>query len=158
MSADNRTYGISRTSGVFISLAAILFAAALMLPLALKLAPSAMDDAIGVLIASLIIPAIALFRPLQEFAVLPDGLGFSTVFSKRIYKVLWTDVMDLRLKRDVFGIMNLEFKQRNKRLYKKIPLKIIPERRELLQQILLHFPSDHHKRILLESIIRSYTS
>jgi len=156
MGTGNKTYGISRASGVFISLAAILFAAALMLPVAIKLVPSAMDEVMGVLIASLIIPVVALFRPLQEFSVLPDGLGFSTVFSKQIYKVLWSDVTDVRLKRDVFGIMNMEFGQRNKRLYKKVPLRIIPERREFLEQLLISFPPDHPKRILLESIVRSY--
>lgn len=157
MDTGGETFGISRTAGVAISLAAISFSAVLMLIAAYALLPSAMDDAIAVVLASLIIPAVALFRPLQEFVVLPDALGFRTIFSRRIYKVLWTDVTDVRMRRDVFGVMNMEFKQKDKRMYKKVPLTIIPERREFLQQLLVSFPSDHPKRILLDNIISSYS-
>lgn len=156
MDTSGKTYGISRTAGVVISLAAISFSAVLMLVVVSAVLPSAMDDAVAVLLVSLMIPVIAVFRPLQEFVVLPDGLGFSTIFSKRIYKVLWTDVTDVRLRRDVFGVMNMEFKQRNKRIYKKVPLTVIPKRREFLQQLLKSFPSDHPKRILLNNIVSSY--
>jgi hypothetical protein len=154
MDKNDNKFGISRSSGVIISLAAIAFAALLVLAVATVL-PSVRDDVIGVLIASAIIPVIALFKPLQEFIVLPDGLGFSNIFSKRVYKVLWMDVTDVRLKRDVFGITNLEF-QKKGGMYKKVPLSVIPDSGELLRQLLESFPPDHAKRVLLEHIISSY--
>jgi len=155
MGTKGGTYGISRSSGVVISLAAISLVTLLALGLA-TMWPSLMSDAIAVLIASVIIPVIALFKPLQEFTVMPDGLGFSTIFSKRVYKLTWTDVTDVRLKRDVFGITNLELRRNDKKIYKKVPLSIIPEHRELLRELLESVPSTHPTRGVLEHLVRSY--
>lgn len=150
------TYGISRASGVLISLVAVSITALLVLALVFTVLPSAKDDAIGVLVASVLIPLMALFRPLQEFTVLPDGLEFRTIFSKHGSKLHWTDVTDVRLKRDALGVTNLEFRKKDQRIYKKVPLSIIPEYRELLRQLLESFPLDHHRRGLLEHVINSY--
>lgn len=156
MDRKGNTYGISKTSGVIISLGAISLTALLVLAIVFTTLPGARNDAIGVLIASMIIPLIALFRPLQEFTILPDGLEFRTIVSKRASRLHWTDVTDLRLRRDVLGITNLEFRKKGARIYKKVPLSIIPERRELLRQLLESFPSDHRHRSLLEHAIHSY--
>ncbi len=107
------------------------------------------------LVASLIIPVIAVFRPLQEFVVLPDGLGFGTVFSKRVYEVAWADVTDVRLRRR-FGIANMEVGEAGKRLYKKVPLSVVPERQAFLRELLRRFPADHPRRASLETAIDSY--
>ena len=161
MSADgmdkiNNEYGISRTSGVLISLAAIIIAGLLMLGLAYALLPSALDDVIGVFIASLIIPIVAAFKPLQTFVLFPEGLGLKSVFSKRQYKVLWADVTDVRLKQDIFGVTNLEFGRKNRVLYKKVPLTIMPKRREFLIELMKLFPADHPQRTVLELIVQPY--
>lgn len=105
---------------------------------------------IGVLTAAIIIPVIALFKPLQEVTVFTDGLGFSTIFSNRMSRLHWTDVTDVRLRRDVLGVTNLEFKKNDRKIYQKIPLSVIPERRELLRHVLESFPSDHPKRGVVE--------
>jgi hypothetical protein len=94
MELNNSEYSISRTSGVLISLASITVTTPLILGLAYTLLPSALDDVIGVLIASILIPIIALFKPLQTFVLFPEGLGFDSIFSRQLYRVLWTDVTD----------------------------------------------------------------
>lgn len=152
---DNR-YGISRTSGVLISCAAIAISTPFILGLTYLVLPSALDDAVGVLIASLLIPVIAAFRPLQTFVILPDGLGFDSIFSRRLYKVQWTDVTDVRLKRSIFGFTNLELKQKNSVLHRKVPLTIMPKRKEFLLELIETFPPDHAQRTLLDHIVQSY--
>lgn len=156
MDRKGNTYGISRTSGVVTSLVAISLTALLLLAAVFTVLPWAKRDAIAVLIASMVIPLIALFRPLQEFTVLPDGLEFRTVFGKRAFTLHWTEVVDLRLRRDVLGITNLEFRKKGQRIYKKVPLSIIPESKEMLRRLLESFPSDHRHRGLLEHVIHSY--
>lgn len=75
----------------------------------------------------------------------------------RVSRLLWTDVTDVRLRRDVLGVTNLEFQKSDQKIYRKIPLSVIPEDRELLRRVLESFPSDHPQRGVLEHVIESYS-
>jgi hypothetical protein len=154
---NGRSYGISKMSGVVASLAAIVLVAVPLLAAVFTVFPSGKEAAVGVLTAAIIIPIIALFKPLQEVTVFTDGLGFSTAFSNRVNRLRWTDVTDVRLRRDVLGVTNLEFQKNDQKIYRKIPLSVIPERRELLRSVLESFPSLHPKRGALEQVIESYS-
>ncbi len=156
MDRSSMTYGISRTSGGLASLVGIVIAAMVMVPLAYLLLPSTVDDVVRVLEVSLIIPVIALFKPLQKFVFLPGALGFGSIFGRKLYAVPWADVTDVRLRQDVFGVTTLEFKQKDRRIYRKVPLTIMPRHREFLLEIMKAFPENHPKRSLLENIIRPY--
>ena len=50
---------------------------------------------VAVLIASLLIPIAALFRPLQSFVFVPGGLEFSNLFTRKAYRLHWADVTDV---------------------------------------------------------------
>jgi hypothetical protein len=155
MDEIGQSYGISKLSGVVASVAAISLAAVPLLA-AVYLFPSVEDEVIGVLVAAMIIPVIALFKPLQEVTVFTDGLGFSTIFSNHVSRLQWADVTDVRLRRDALGVTNLEFKKNDQKIYRKIPLSVIPNRRKLLRHVLESFPSDHPERSVLEHVIESY--
>lgn len=153
---NGRSYGTSKTTGVVASLAAIVLAGVPLLALVFTVFPSGKEAVFGVLAASFSLPIIALFKPLQEVTVSDDGLGFSTLSGRRAGKLRWSEVTDVRLRRTALGITNLEFRKNDRRIYRKIPVSVMPEGGELLRDLLDSFPSEHPQRAALERTIASY--
>ena len=151
----SRTYELSKRAGVVISAASIALCAGLFVPIAYFGFPAALPDLAAVLIASLLIPIVALFTPLQSFVFVPGGLEFSNLFTKKPYRLHWADVTDVELTHRALGLQNLELTEKGSRIRKKVPLSLLGEPAAFVSQLEREFPREHPRHSAVQQIVWS---
>ena len=148
------TYELSKRAGVVISAASIALCASLFVPIMYSGYPAGLPDLLAVLIASLLIPIVALFRPLQSFVFVPGGLELSNLFTKKAYHLHWTDVTDIELT-EFMGFQNLVLTEKGSRIRKKVPLSLLSEPAEFVSQLEREFPREHPRCSAVRQIVWS---
>ena len=149
------TYELSKRAGVVISAASIVLCAALFVPIMYFGFPAGLPDLVAVLIASLLIPIVALFRPLQSFVFVPGGLEFSNLFTKKAYRLHWADVTDVELTHQALGFQNLVLTEKGSRIRKKVPLSLLSEPAAFVSQLDREFPREHPRCSTVRQIVWS---
>jgi hypothetical protein len=139
----SQRYNLSKWAGVVVSAASIVLCAVLFVPVMYFVFPAGLPDLVSVLIASLLIPIVALFRPLQSFVFVPGGLELSNLFTKKPYCLRWADVTDVELTRPALGFQNLVMTEKRSRIRKKVPLSLLSDPVAFMSQLDREFPADH---------------
>ncbi len=149
------TYELSKRAGVVISAASIVLCAGLLVPIVYFGFPAGLPDLVAVLIASLLIPTVALFRPLQSFVFVSGGLELSNLFTKNAYRLQWADVTDIELTHHALGFQNLMLTEKGSRIRKKVPLSLLTEPATFVSQLEQEFPREHPRFSCVRQIVLS---
>jgi hypothetical protein len=117
--------------------------------------PAGLPDLVAVLIASLLIPIAALFRPLQSFVFVPGGLELSNLFTRKAYRLHWADVTNVELTHLVLGFQNLVLTENGSRIRKNVPLSLLTEPAAFVSQLQREFPREHPMCSAVRQIVGS---
>jgi hypothetical protein len=149
------TCELSKMAGVVISATSIALCAGLFVPILYFVFPAGLPDLVAVLIASLLIPIVALFKPLQSFVFVPGGLEFSNLFTRKAYRLNWADVTDVELTHQALGFQNLVLTEKGSRIRKKVPLSLLSEPAAFVSQLEREFPREHPRCSAVRRIVGS---
>ena len=136
-------YELSKSAGVVVSAASIALCAGLFVPILYFGFPAGLPDLVAVLIASLLLPIVALFRPLQSFVFVPGGLELSNLITKKAYCLEWSNVTKVELTHQALGFQNLVLTEKGSRIRKKVPLSLLNEPAAFVSQLEREFPGEH---------------